>query len=663
MTSPWLIIKQPAKPAGCFHRSKMTEGAEDEGKLLTATQTADDVEMQNDAVVDTTARSQMLLHTLDVDILMSICRFLSGSDVYRLALTAKSPFFSTTESAAVFSKKTSNLSQSLFAQNSVALLDFGRGAGLGDDDFSHQARLPIGIMVRVTGGTHAMRLGVTVESKPAWLASTEETSPVKHATVQLDGGGCTCEFFDEGSLRKASPACPACCLVPYTDLQLLNTELFDYLQRALSFDSRAARVLGYSLTEGDGGLPESPFDGAFWIARAACMGDSWCERWGMIVDGEAHEILEPSELFRTLTEVEAWGGWSAYDGIDCDSSHGSSIKDGEECSDQGSIASCRTFADDDDGDVDAEMQEADQKADSGEGKVVVARTGVVARLFHQAMKTTLANILLDHNLQLEDIFPPGSATDSEGRPQVLIAGSAAVQAVLGKRWGRSDIDVFCTWEAAPLVRNRLVASGLICNHCGSHYGDLAPLPDAGMFVDHVEGYGKPGDEDGGFSMKKALEYGEAHVRDKGRGNKFHDNFLIFGFRRPGIPGGAGSRGFPCDFGSTITKIELIIGKECSKDARDLLRSFDLTICKTSFDGETFRVPAPHDTFNAKTAVDPSRYTVSCRVVKGDNMSVFHLPYSLPMSSCAVVFFTIHFLTRLDLPHAESVLRLLDISIY
>jgi hypothetical protein len=77
----------------------MTEGAEDEGKLLTATQTADDVEMQNDAVVDTTARSQMLLHTLDVDILMSICRFLSGSDVYRLALTAKSPFFSTTESA------------------------------------------------------------------------------------------------------------------------------------------------------------------------------------------------------------------------------------------------------------------------------------------------------------------------------------------------------------------------------------------------------------------------------------------------------------------------------------------------------------------------------------------------------------------------------------
>jgi hypothetical protein len=67
-------------------------------------------------------------------------------------------------------------------------------------------------------------------------------------------------------------------------------------------------------------------------------------------------------------------------------------------------------------------------------------------------------------------------------------------------------------------------------------GELAPLPDDGMFVDDVEG---PGDEDDGFSMKKALEYGEAHVRDKGRGNTFLHNFLIFGFRRPGIPVDAG----------------------------------------------------------------------------------------------------------------------------
>ena len=86
--------------------------------------------------------------------------------------------------------------------------------------------------------------------------------------------------------------------------------------------------------------------------------------------------------------------------------------------------------------------------------------------------------------------------------------------------------------------------------------------------------------------------------------------------QPGTPGGADGRGFPCDWNvkQNGSKIELIIGKKSSKDARDLLRSFDLkfTICKTSFDGETFRVPTPHDTFNAKTDFDAPRYTVRCR---------------------------------------------------
>ena len=83
--------------------------------------------------------------------------------------------------------------------------------------------------------------------------------------------------------------------------------------------------------------------------------------------------------------------------------------------------------------------------------------------------------------------------------------------------------------------------------------------------------------------------------------------------QPGMPGGGGKGGFPCfwDAGHG-SKVQLIIGKECSKDARDLLRTFDLAICKASFDGNTFRCPSPHDTFNAKSAVDPARYAVGCR---------------------------------------------------
>jgi hypothetical protein len=157
----------------------------------------------------------------------------------------------------------------------LELLDFGRGVGLRHGDFSHDARLPIGLRVRVADGMHAMRLVETVDPKPAGGVTMEPCDGAvtcfagEPATVQLDGG-------------------EACCLVPYSDLQLLNTEIFDCLQRALSFDSRAARVLGHSLMKGDGGLLESLFDGAFWLSRAACLGDSWCERWDV-----PHDCVEP----------------------------------------------------------------------------------------------------------------------------------------------------------------------------------------------------------------------------------------------------------------------------------------------------------------------------------------------------------------------------------
>jgi len=47
-------------------------------------------------------------------------------------------------------------------------------------------------------------------------------------------------------------------------------------------------------------------------------------------------------------------------------------------------------------------------------------------------------------------------------------------------------------------------------------------------------------------------------------------------------------------------LDLIIGREDSKDARDLLKSFDLTICKSAFDGRLFHIPFPHDTFNLRS---------------------------------------------------------------
>ena len=56
-------------------------------------------------------------------------------------------------------------------------------------------------------------------------------------------------------------------------------------------------------------------------------------------------------------------------------------------------------------------------------------------------------------------------------------------------------------------------------------------------------------------------------------------------------------------------LQLITGKEESKDVRDLLKSFDLTICKSNLDGHAFRVADPHNTFNSKSSIENYRYMV------------------------------------------------------
>ena len=53
-------------------------------------------------------------------------------------------------------------------------------------------------------------------------------------------------------------------------------------------------------------------------------------------------------------------------------------------------------------------------------------------------------------------------------------------------------------------------------------------------------------------------------------------------------------------------VQLIVGKPGVKDARELLESFDLEICKSYFDGNTFHVPAARDSFAGRTKVTPAR---------------------------------------------------------
>ena len=47
-------------------------------------------------------------------------------------------------------------------------------------------------------------------------------------------------------------------------------------------------------------------------------------------------------------------------------------------------------------------------------------------------------------------------------------------------------------------------------------------------------------------------------------------------------------------------VQLIVGREKCEDARELLNSFDLVICQTSFDGTNFVIQRLHETLRAQT---------------------------------------------------------------
>ena len=73
---------------------------------------------------------------------------------------------------------------------------------------------------------------------------------------------------------------------------------------------------------------------------------------------------------------------------------------------------------------------------------------------------------------------------------------------------------------------------------------------------------------------------------------------------------------PFDFDENCQgNIDLIVGVKVPSEllgkitAYDLLDSFDLTICKASFDGTTFKIPEPHLLFNRKSTMEPCRRTL------------------------------------------------------
>jgi hypothetical protein len=196
-------------------------------------------------------------------------------------------------------------------------------------------------------------------------------------------------------------------------------------------------------------------------------------------------------------------------------------------------------------------------------------------------------------------------------------------------WAGADVDVFCTFEAAPFVRRRLIERcGLVCSGVDNDYmqqrsdADYDAPGSSLNAISHVESYSarqtsgvttdrgnyEDLDDDLEYASdayyEKAKAWGAAAVKQS-RGTDRDPHFFTFLVGRPDGSGDGGD--FLYDYELRDEKfVQLVVGLPRVKDARELLESFDLEICKCSFDGRTFRVPAPENTFASRTVVTPAR---------------------------------------------------------
>ena len=245
-------------------------------------------------------------------------------------------------------------------------------------------------------------------------------------------------------------------------------------------------------------------------------------------------------------------------------------------------------------------------------------------------------------LTCEDLFPPNLVVSGHGqKPQVLLSGSLAVQSVLGispddEKWNTADVDIFCTWEAAPFVRQRLIAKNMICSGVDNTYGQQGRdlngdfEHSALAVISHVESYNaRPTtgvtdcdiayDSDAYYS--KARDWGATAVA---KARMFARLGILYG---SGIPGGSAGGDFLYDYDLRDgSYVQLIIGKPHVRDARDLLESFDLEICKSYFDGNVFHVPAARDSFAGRTKVTPARRALIEDFVRNVNQYAPNVEY-------------------------------------
>ena len=236
---------------------------------------------------------------------------------------------------------------------------------------------------------------------------------------------------------------------------------------------------------------------------------------------------------------------------------------------------------------------------------------------------------------------------------MLIAGSVAVKCAVPSRsgeWRPGDVDIFCTWDAAPMVRRRLFQRcGLICGGVirNTSYTDEGPYlvgdveNRATGVISHVEEYARrPMNEDeyewefedsddsgdeGIVTFKPAAYYRKAkqwgaELLGPNRSWMMDPNI--------GKPGGALGGDFLFDYHFQHEGfMQLIIGRPHVKDATKLLQHFDIEICKCAFSASKVYIPAAVETLAGRTFINPARHALADSFMKALNQVKPNFPLS------------------------------------
>ena len=260
----------------------------------------------------------------------------------------------------------------------------------------------------------------------------------------------------------------------------------------------------------------------------------------------------------------------------------------------------------------------------------------------------LADARHARHFTLADLFPDGPVLDAEARPQLVVAGSSVVRAIVPETnaWSPGGVDIFCTQQALPRAQRLLFEAGMICAGNvlfapGHHHNintplhnltrgggfDLkpsevydvvevvryCPLPRTPEAADAI-GIGKATEDDLPWD---AVEYRSKVEED---GTKWVKDMELYEYRddihQRGVPLHTDGPILVDERLYGVAKVNLIVADRGCTDVREIFGSFDLNVCRSYFDGAKFVIPDPGRTLRGQTLRTEARKELVDEFLKG-----------------------------------------------